>query len=97
MDEWVKILKEIDTCSGPVNNLAEAFKDPQLLYRKMVFEMEHPRLGNIRQLGCPIKLSETPAEVRQAPPELGEHTKPILSGLGYSKEDIDNFRKDGVI
>lgn len=98
MDEWVNILKEIDTCAGPVNDLSEAFKDPQILYRKMVFEMEHPRLGNIKQLGCPIKLSETPAEVRrQAPPELGEHTELVLSGLGYSKENIDNFRKDGVI
>ena len=97
-DEWIKVLKEIDTCAGPVNDISEAFKDPQILYRKMVFEMEHPRLGTIKQLGCPIKLSETPAEVgRQAPPELGEHTETILSQLGYTKEDIGNFKKDGII
>jgi Predicted acyl-CoA transferases/carnitine dehydratase len=96
-DEWVKILKEIDTCSGPVNDLSEAFSDPQILHRKMVFEMEHPRLGTIKQLGFPIKLSETPAEAKEPAPELSEHTECILLNLGYTKEDIDNFKKDGII
>jgi Predicted acyl-CoA transferases/carnitine dehydratase len=97
-DEWVRIFEEeVDTCGGPVNNLSEAFKDPQILYRKMIFEIEHPRLGTIKQLGFPIKMSETPAEVRQAPPELGEHTEIILSQLGYTKEAIGNLKKDGVI
>jgi crotonobetainyl-CoA:carnitine CoA-transferase CaiB-like acyl-CoA transferase len=97
-DEGVKIFEEeVDTCAGPVNNLAEALKDPQILFRKMIFEMNHPRLGTIKQLALPIKMSETPSQVKQAPPELGEHTELVLSGLGYSKEDIDNFRKDGVI
>jgi Predicted acyl-CoA transferases/carnitine dehydratase len=63
----------------------------------MVFEMEHPRLGKIKQFGCPIKLSETPAEVRQSPPELGEHTETILSNLGYTKDAIDNFKKNDII
>ncbi|GAB6274389.1 MAG: CaiB/BaiF CoA-transferase family protein [Peptococcaceae bacterium] len=96
-DEWVKIFKEIDTCAGPVYSLPEAFNDPQVLYRKMIFEMEHPRLGTIKQLGFPIKLSETPAEAKLPPPELGEHTESVLLRLGYAKEDIDNFKKDGII
>lgn len=97
-DEWVKIFEEeVDTCAGPVNNLSEALKDPQILFRKMIFEMNHPRLGTIKQLALPIKMSETPSQVRQAPPELGEHTETILSNLGYTKEAIDNFKKNGVI
>ena len=96
-DEWVKILKEIDTCAGPVYSLPEVFNDPQVLHRKMVFEMEHPRLGTIKQLGFPIKLSETPAEAKQPPPELGEHTESVLLHLGYTKENIDNFKIDGII
>jgi len=63
----------------------------------MIFETEHPRLGTIKQLGFPIKLSETPAEVKLPPPELGEHTESVLLRLGYTKEDIDNFKKDGII
>ena len=96
-NEWVKIFKEIDACGGPVYDLSEALDDPHVLYRKMVFEIEHPRLGNIKQLGFPVKLSETPAEVTNAPPELGEHTETILLRLGYTKENIDNFKKDGII
>ncbi|MGQ9825798.1 MAG: CaiB/BaiF CoA transferase family protein, partial [Desulfotomaculales bacterium] len=76
-DEWVKIFREIDTCGGPVYNLAEVFEDPQVRHREMVFSLEHPRLGRIKQLGFPVKLSATPARVRLAPPDLGEHTNEI--------------------
>ena len=97
-DEWVRIFEEeVDTCGGPVNDLSEALKDPHILHRKMIFEMEHPRLGTIKQISLPIKMSETPAEMRQAPPELGEHTETILSHLGYTKEDIGNLKKGDVI
>ncbi|MEW6276741.1 MAG: CaiB/BaiF CoA-transferase family protein [Bacillota bacterium] len=96
-DEWVEIFREIDTCGGPVYNLAEVFADPQVLHRRMVFEMAHPRLGKIKQLGFSIKLSATPARVRQAPPDLGEHTEEILKGLGYSPADLAALRKDGII
>jgi crotonobetainyl-CoA:carnitine CoA-transferase CaiB-like acyl-CoA transferase len=96
-DEWVKIFREIDTCGGPVYNLAEVFEDPQVRHREMVFSLEHPRLGRIKQLGFPVKLSATPARVRLAPPDLGEHTKEILSRLGYPEEQIENFRREGVV
>jgi crotonobetainyl-CoA:carnitine CoA-transferase CaiB-like acyl-CoA transferase len=97
-DEWVKIFEEeVDTCGGPVNDISKAVQDPQILYRKMIFEMETSKWGTIKQIASPIKMSETPAQARQAPPELGEHTEIILSQLGYTKEAICNLKKDGVI
>ncbi len=96
-DEWVAIFQRIDTCGGPVYNLAEVFGDPHVLHRQMVFEMEHPRLGKIKQLGFPIKLSATPARARQVPPDLGEHTEEILTKLGYSKEELAALRREGII
>lgn len=96
-DEWVKIFREIDTCGGPVYNLAEVFEDPQVCHREMVFSLEHPRLGRIKQLGFPVKLSATPARVRLAPPDLGEHTNEILKRLGYPEEQIENFRREGIV
>jgi crotonobetainyl-CoA:carnitine CoA-transferase CaiB-like acyl-CoA transferase len=96
-DEWVAILQKEDTCCAPVYNLAEVFNDPQVLHRQMSFEMEHPRLGKIKQLGFPVKLSATPARADAPPPDLGQHTDQILVKLGYSTVEIASLRAEGVI
>jgi len=95
--EWTAIFEDEDVCCTPVYNLAETFTDPQVIHRQMVFEMEHPRLGKLKQIGCPIKLSDTPAEFNVPPPEMGEHTLEILSQLGYLEAEIASFKKEGVI
>ncbi|HAG08349.1 MAG TPA: CoA transferase [Desulfotomaculum sp.] len=95
--EWTTIFEDVDVCCTPVYNLAETFTDPQVVHRQMVFEMEHPRLGKLKQIGCPIKLSDTPAEFNVPPPEMGEHTLEILSQLGYLEAEIASFKKEGVI
>ncbi len=91
--EWVDILKNMCT---PVNSLEEVFKDPQVLHRDMVMKMEHS-IGEIHQIGVPMKFSDTPGEIRSPPPLFGEHTKEILKGLGFSDEQIEELRKEGVI
>lgn len=96
-DEWVEVFQKIDTCGGPVYNIAEVFQDPQVIHREMIFEMDHPRLGKVKQLGFPIKLSATPTRARYAPPDFGGHTEEILSKLGYSTGDLDVFRREGII
>jgi formyl-CoA transferase len=60
-------------------------------------EFEHPTQGRVRQLGMPIKLSDTPATFRSFSPTLGQHTDAILKGLGYTKKQIDEMRKAGAI
>jgi crotonobetainyl-CoA:carnitine CoA-transferase CaiB-like acyl-CoA transferase len=96
-DEWIEMLKEADVCIAPVYNLQEVFEDPQVLHRKMIFEMNHPRLGTIKQIGFPIKLSESPARADKAPPDLGQHTEEILKELGYSDEEIAHFRQQTIV
>ena len=95
--EWLDILMKEDTCVTAVHSLEETFSDPHVLYRKMLVEVPHPKAGRIRQIGVPIKFSETPGEVRTPAPEMGEHTEEILKGLGYNQEAIDRLRKEGVI
>jgi crotonobetainyl-CoA:carnitine CoA-transferase CaiB-like acyl-CoA transferase len=64
----------------------------------MLVELNGDRLGTIRVPGVPFKMSETPAEVKTAAPELGEHTVDVLvSLLGYSKAEVDDLKRQGVV
>lgn len=96
-DEWFELLSKADVPVGKVLDTDEVFSDPNVLHRQMVFEVDHPRFGKMRQIGFPIKLSDTPWEVRMPAASLGEHTNEVLSSIGYSQDDIDAFRKDRVI
>jgi crotonobetainyl-CoA:carnitine CoA-transferase CaiB-like acyl-CoA transferase len=90
--EWVAELGDVEICFAPVATLEETFADPQVRHRRMV--VEH---GGTLTLGTPIKLSETPASLRTAPPRFGEHTESVLAGLGFGADEIARFRRDGVV
>lgn len=96
-EEWLKILTDAGVPCGPINNLHKIFNDPQVLHRRMVHELMHPKAGNIKLTGIPIKLSDTPGEILTAPPILGQHNEEILIELGYSDKDIDEMRGEQVI
>jgi formyl-CoA transferase/CoA:oxalate CoA-transferase len=83
---------------GPIQTIEEVCRDPQVLYRGMVQEIEHPAAGRLRQLGVPIKLSGTPGALRLPPPTLGQHTDEVLRGLlGLSARDVERLRRARVV
>lgn len=96
-DEWVEIMRQKDTCVAPVYSIDEVISDPQVLERDMVVEIDHPKLGKVKQVGIPIKLSETPGAIRRLPPRRGEHTEEILLELGYTRQDIEELRAKEAI
>lgn len=96
-DEWVEILTSANVAAGPAYELAETVKDPHLRQRGMFVEIEDPRKGRSTFVAPSLKFSETPAEIRMPPPELGEHTEEVLLGLGYSQQEIQEMRHGGVI
>jgi crotonobetainyl-CoA:carnitine CoA-transferase CaiB-like acyl-CoA transferase len=96
-DEWLQILQRKDTCVAPVYSIAEMVSDPHIIEREMVMEIDHPRVGKIKHVGIPIKLSDTPGAVRRLPPLQGEHTNEILKELGYSQQDIERLRTKEAI
>ena len=96
-DEWCQLLKELDIEVGPVNNIGEAFDDPQVLHRQMVVDIEHPMAGQMRQIGLPFKFSETPGQIKRPAPLIGQDTEAILMEMGYSEKDIGEFRDAEVI
>ena len=71
--------------------------DAQTLARDMIVEAPHSRLGAVKTLGTPVKFSATPAGVRLGAPVLGEHTREVLGGCGYSDDEIDGLAKSGAV
>jgi crotonobetainyl-CoA:carnitine CoA-transferase CaiB-like acyl-CoA transferase len=96
-EEWFEFFKDKDTCFGPVYYLNETFSDPQVLHRQMIIEQEHPKLGKVKQVGIPIKLSDTPGQIRNLGVPTGTHTDEVLIDLGYSREEIQKLRKAKAI
>jgi crotonobetainyl-CoA:carnitine CoA-transferase CaiB-like acyl-CoA transferase len=96
-DEWFEILSQTDICVGKMLTLDEVPNDPQVKAREMIVEVETPDGRKIKQVGIPVKLSETPGSIRSLAPTMGQHTDEILSGLGYFPEDIAKWREDGSI
>lgn len=80
--EWLKMLEDEGIPTGPIYKLDEVFSDPQVLHREMVVEIDHPKAGKIKVTGIPVKLSDTPGEIKYPPPLLGEHNEEVLRDLG---------------
>jgi formyl-CoA transferase len=97
-ETWLSDLDEAKIPCGPINTLDKVFADPQVLAREMVAEIAHPTAGTIRMVASPMKLSDTPCEIRRHPPLLGEQTAEVLSEkLAYSSEKIAALQKAGAI
>ena len=96
--EWMAELGDLDVCVGPVNDLAEAFNDPQLLHRGMFIDSDVPGVGPWTHVGNPIKLRDGAGGVAtQPPPKMGEHTAEILAEVGVSSSDLEGLRSAGVV
>ena len=95
-DEWVSAIYAAKVPVGVINNLEQAFNEPQVIAREMLVEMQHPQREKLTVVGSPIKLSRTPVEYRNAPPLLGEHTQTILGRI-ISPAKLDELKAKGVI
>jgi len=95
-EHWLRLLREADVISAPINDVGEAGADPDVIANKYVIEVDHPRVGKIKEVGFPWKFHKTPAKAGIAP-ELGEHNNEILKGLGYSDADIKQFKEEKII
>ena len=97
-DEWLRIFEKANLPCGPILALNEVFSDINVMEREMLFTLEHPVEGEVKQLGFPYKLFDTPAKVKLRPPSLGEHNEEVLKGwLNYSNQDIARFKAEKVI
>ena len=95
--QWMELLDAAGVPVGPIQTVDEVVTDPQVLARGMVGEVEHPTAGTLRTIGCPVRLTATPPQVRTAPPTLGQHTDDILAELGLDQTRIDDLRARGAV
>lgn len=94
--EWTAIFEKLDCCVEPVLSLKEALlENAHIQERKLVTEVEVPCTGGekVKQLGCPIKLSECPVAYETGGYPLGYHTREIIAQLGL---DYDKLNSNGV-
>lgn len=97
-EEVLAAMEEARLPAGPVLSPQEVLEDPHIAARGIFQATEYPGLdGSAPLMKTPVELSETPGEIRQRPPTLGEHTDRIMRELGYGDEDIDALRSKRVI
>ncbi len=95
---WVEAFVRQGVPAAPVNGVAEALNDPQVLANGMVVEMEHPAYGQVRSVNTPIHFSAHPQLNTAAPALLGEHTAAVLANeLGYTPERIADLLARKVV
>jgi crotonobetainyl-CoA:carnitine CoA-transferase CaiB-like acyl-CoA transferase len=94
---WLELLAADVPC-GPINDIAQAFAEPQARHRRMRFELTHPSGARVPQVRNPALFSRSPLEYRDPPPTRGQHTDEVLSReLGLSLEELAERRRSGVI
>jgi formyl-CoA transferase len=95
--EVMNLCNPLDIPVGPILSMKEIAEDMSLRETGTVVEVDHPERGKYLTVGMPVKLSDSPAEVKRSP-LLGEHNEEILAEvLGYSAEDIEAIRASGAI
>ena len=93
----MRILGEAGVPCGACQDTGEVLADPHLKAREMILDIDYPTRGTYKTVGCPVKLSDSPAEVTR-PPMLGEHTELLLGELcGVDADEIRRLREDGVV
>ncbi|OYY52118.1 MAG: CoA transferase, partial [Polynucleobacter sp. 35-46-207] len=96
--QWISLLEAANVPCGPINNFEEVFDNEQVKARGVQIEVPHPSAGSMKLVASPMRLSETPVEVRLAPPLLGQHTDEILhERLQMDANTIAELQEKGIV
>jgi len=102
--EWIRRFSEQDRLLEraliwePFKDYPELASDPQMYDNDYIVEFNHPARGLEKWVGIPVKLSNTPGEIRNPAPELGQHTEEVLLEIGgYTWSEIERLREQGDI
>jgi crotonobetainyl-CoA:carnitine CoA-transferase CaiB-like acyl-CoA transferase len=94
---WVGKLDAAGVPGGPVYTYEQTLADPHVLARKMVVDIDHPKIGPMKTLGLPIKSTGALTEIRKPAPWLGQHSEEVLREIGYADGDIRKLFDEKVV
>jgi crotonobetainyl-CoA:carnitine CoA-transferase CaiB-like acyl-CoA transferase len=95
--EWIALLNEAGVPCGPIYKVNESFADPQVQHLKMAQPVKSSVLGDLTILGHPVSWGQTRNPIRMPAPELGANNEEILTSIGYTKAQMADLAKRGVI
>ncbi len=94
---WVGLLRRHDMIVEVVQEYSELAADPQIAENEMITTFDHPSHGRMQMVGPAVNLHGTPGSIRRPAPEFGQHTEEVLLEAGFSWEEIEALRSEGVI
>lgn len=94
---WAEALNKAGVPSGEILSLSDALTQPQIEHRQTFQTVDTPGIGEVKLFNMTAKFDKTPGFVETPPPTLSQHTAEILASMGYSDEEIENFKKDGIV
>ena len=95
--EVMKILGDAGVPCGATQDTAEVLEDPHLIARDMILELDYPKYGTFKTVGCPIKMSDSPTDITR-PPELSEHSAEVLGQYcDVSSEEFERLKAAGIV
>jgi formyl-CoA transferase len=94
--EWIERLTAAGIPCGPIWTFDRVFADEHLAAREFFVDAPHPTLGAVRQVGSPMRLSQTPVRIARAGPPLGGDTADVLAELGIGRDEIDRLVQAGT-
>jgi crotonobetainyl-CoA:carnitine CoA-transferase CaiB-like acyl-CoA transferase len=95
--EWAQIFRDAKMRCDPCLTYEEICAHPQMAANDMFYTVKHPKRGDVKMLGLPVKLKKTPGKPQGPSPMLGQHTEEILLKLGYKPKEIAELEEQGVI
>ena len=94
---WTEALNKKGIPSGEILSLEDALNAPQIVHRETIKTVNAPEIGELKLFNLTAKFEKTPASVDSPPPRLSEHTNGLLEEIGYSKDEIREFKEQGII